>query len=114
MIEVLRQHILTRLGPHATRMDEVLEHFKCLRVERNSLLLRQGDVCSHVYYVASGCLQVYIYDSAYNETTRDIVTEDHWCSELMSFGRQIPATENIRAVEDTVLLSIGFASFQQL
>ncbi|MEO6358872.1 MAG: hypothetical protein ABIU77_24925 [Ferruginibacter sp.] len=34
-----------------------------------------------------------------NETTRDIVTEGTWRSELLSFGSGNPATENIRTVE---------------
>jgi hypothetical protein len=34
-----------------------------------------------------------------NETTRDIVIEENWCSELISFGSGKPASENIRTVE---------------
>jgi CRP-like cAMP-binding protein len=59
-------------------------------------------------------LQVYIYDTDFNETTRDIVIEDNWCSELLSFGSGNPATENIRSVEPSELFAIDRKSFQTL
>jgi CRP-like cAMP-binding protein len=114
MIEKLRQHIIDRLGTDTTHLDEVLSHFKTVKLKRNESLLRQGEICRNVYFVAKGCLQVYVFDQSANETTRDIVTENNWCSELISFSKQQPASENIRAVEPCELCAIGFSSFQQL
>ena len=49
-----------------------------------------------------------------NETTRDIVLEGTWCSELLSFGSGNPASENIKTVEPCDLLAIDKQSFQTL
>jgi len=114
MIDILRQHIITRLGSNTNKLDEVLSHFKLIKAKRNELLLRQGDICRYVYFVAEGCLQVFVYDNDANETTRDLVIEDNWCSELISFGSGNPAAENIRAVEPSVLLAINRQGFQQM
>ena len=114
MIDSLRSHLTSRLGGHTGQLDAVLSHFRHVRFQRGEQLLRQGDVCNHVWFIAAGCLQVYVYDSSYNETTRDIVLEDNWCSELISFSQRVPATENIRAIEDTDLLAISQPSFQAL
>jgi CRP-like cAMP-binding protein len=114
MLDTLRQHIIAKLGRQPEQLDEVLGHFHHLHVRRNDQVLRQGEVCASVYFVVSGCLQVFVYDSNYNETTRDIVLENQWCSELMSFGGQKPAAENIRAIEDTDLLAINFRDFETL
>jgi CRP-like cAMP-binding protein len=114
MIEKLRNHLLTRLGPSPSSLDVVISRFSSTRAMRGQQLLRQGDVCNRVYFVASGALQVFVYDGQFNETTRDIVLEDSWCSELMSFGQRKPATENIRAIEDCELLAIDYDSFQAL
>lgn len=112
MIELLRKHITTRLGNDLDNLDKVLSNFKQITTKRNEQLLQQGDTCKYVYFVAKGCLQVYVYDKDFNETTRDIVTEDNWCSELLSFGSGNPATENIRTVEPCELLAIDRKSFQ--
>lgn len=114
MIDVLRNHITSRLGNDLDNLDKVLAAFKHIRVKRNEQLLQQGDTCKYVYFVAKGCLQVYVYDNDLNETTRDIVVEDNWCSELLSFGSGNPAAENIRAVEPGELFAIDRQSFQTM
>lgn len=114
MIDVLRTHIINRLGKDIDNLDKVLASFKHIRIKRNKQLLRQGDTCKDVYFIAKGCLQVYVYDKEFNETTRDIVTEDNWCSELVSFGSGKPAAENIRSVEPCELFAIDRQSFQIL
>lgn len=114
MIEVLRKHISNRLGNDLDNLDMVLAAFKHVRTKRNAQLLRQGEICRYVYFIAKGCLQVYVYDNELNETTRDIVIEDNWCSDLVSFGSGKPATENIRTVEPCELFAIDRASFQTM
>jgi CRP-like cAMP-binding protein len=114
MIEVLRNHITNRLGSDLDNLEKVLEAFKPITTKRNEQLLVQGDVCKHVYFVAKGCLQVYVFDKDFNETTRDLVVEDNWCSELLSFGSGNPATENIRTVEPCELFAIDRQSFQKM
>lgn len=114
MIEVLRNHIINRLGPDTENLDNVLSVFRHISVKRNEQLLVQGEICKYVYFIAKGCLQVYVYDKDMNETTRDIVIEDHWCSELVSFGSGNPSTENIRAVEPCELFAIDRQNFQQM
>jgi CRP-like cAMP-binding protein len=111
MIGRLQAHIESRLGSNTDQLDTVLEQFRHISVKRNTILLREGEVCKNVYFVAKGCLQVYVYDSEMNETTRDIILENNWCSELMSFGSGMPATENIRAVEPSELLAIDRKGF---
>lgn len=112
MIEVLRNHITSRLGSDIDNLDKVLSSFKPIKTKRHEQLLKQGEICKYVYFIAKGCLQVYIYDKDFNETTRDIVVEDNWCSELLSFGTGNPATENIRTVEPCELLAIDRQNFQ--
>lgn len=114
MIEVLKKHITNRLGNDLDNLDMVLSSFKHIKAKRNQHLLQQGDVCKYVYFIAKGCLQVYVYDKDFNETTRDIIIEDNWCSELLSFGSGKPALENIRTVETCELFAIDRPTFQKL
>lgn len=114
MIEVLSNHITSRLGNDLDNLEKVLSSFIHISTKRNEQLLQQGDTCKYVYFIAKGCLQVYAYDKDFNETTRDIVIEDNWCSELMSFGSGKPANENIRTVEPCELFAIDRQSFQKM
>lgn len=109
---VLEQHIINRLGKHPDNLDLVLSQFQLISKKRNEDLLIQGEVCNYVYFIAKGCLQVYVFDSDMNDTTRDLIIEDNWCSELISFGSGKPASENIRTVEPSELLAISREGFQ--
>lgn len=114
MVNILREHIIRRLGKDPDHLDKVLSAFKYIKTRRNEQLLQEGEVCKYVYFIAKGCLQVYVYDKDFNETTRDIVMEDNWCSELLSFGSGKPATENIRTVEPSELFAIERQAFQNM
>lgn len=114
MIEILRNHISSRLGEDIDNLEIVLSKFKHITAKRNEELLRQGDVCKYVYFIAKGSVQVYVHDKELNETTRDIVIEDNWCSELLSFGSGNPANENIRSVEPCELFAIDRQNFQEM
>ncbi|MCE7065186.1 Crp/Fnr family transcriptional regulator [Dyadobacter sp. CY326] len=114
MVDPLSKHIISRLGDDIEHLDKVLSFFKRIEAKRGQQLLQEGEICKYVYFVAKGCLQVYVYDRNFNETTRDIVIEDNWCSELVSFGSGKPATENIQAVEPCELFAIARNDFQQL
>ena len=85
MIEVLRKHLTTRLGNDLDNLDKVLATFKQISTKRNEQLLQQGDTCKYAYFIAKGCLQVYVYDKDFNETTRDIVIEELFAIDRQSF-----------------------------
>ncbi|MBK9254540.1 MAG: cyclic nucleotide-binding domain-containing protein [Saprospiraceae bacterium] len=114
MKEYLKEHIIKRLGRDLDHLDLVLSKFKPIETKRHHQILKEGDVCKYVYFIVKGCLQVYVYDHEMNETTRDIVVENHWCSELISFGSGQPAKENIRTVEPCHLLAIDRKGFQEM
>lgn len=114
MIHLLQKDILNRLGNDPENLELVLDHFKPIQIARNEFLVKQGEVCKQVYFIAKGCLQVFVYDQDMNETTRDIAIEGTWCSELLSFGSGKPANENIKAIEPSYLITIDRAGFQNL
>jgi CRP-like cAMP-binding protein len=116
MKEILRNHIISRLGNDIDNLDLVLSHFVEIKTKRNEILVEEGKNCNYVYFIAKGCLQVYVYDKEFNEVTRDIAVEGTWCSELTSFGSGNLATENIRTIEPCELLAIdrkGFSLMMQ-
>ena len=72
MFQLLKQDIIKRVGADLDNIELVLNEFKSIKVARNEFLLKQGEVCKQVYFIAKGCLQIFVYDQDMNETTRDI------------------------------------------
>lgn len=114
MVEILKQHLIDRLGKQPDNLDLVLAKFKPIHTTRNEVILAQGNVCQYCYFVVSGCVQVFVYDTAGNESTRDVVFENNWVTELNSFGKQVPAIENLRTIEPTELLAISYEGFGEM
>ena len=46
--------------------------------------------------------------------TRDFIVEEGWVMEINSFGKQVPALENLRAIEPTSILAVNYNNFQVL
>lgn len=114
MIEKLREHIVARAGTNLVSLDLVLEAFRPMEVKKNEVLLEMGKRCTQVFFIVEGCLQLFTYDAEMNETTRDVMIEDNWCSELTSFTTGKPAIETIRALEPSKLLVIEKPDFERL
>ncbi|MEM0940826.1 MAG: cyclic nucleotide-binding domain-containing protein [Bacteroidota bacterium] len=92
----------------------VISHFKELKTKRGDHLLRQSEICKYVYYIVSGCLQVYVIDKNGNEFTRELYIEDGWATDIFGFQNQTPSSEFIKCIEPCELLRINHSSFQHL
>lgn len=114
MISVLREHILNRVGDHTDGLETVLSHFQTETFLKFTLLQEEGTICKYVYFIASGCLQHFIYTPDAEEVTNEILTENNWYADLHSFTEQIPSKEIIRALEETVVCKITLEHFQKM
>ena len=88
--------------------------FKPEFIKQNQLILRQGETCNKFYFVVDGCIRVFFTNSKGVEKTRYIMSKNHVGTALTSFITQKPSFEQIDALNDTHLLSIGHQSFYDL
>ena len=77
-------------------------------------LLAEGDICRYESYVAKGFLRSFSVDENGNEHTLHFAREDWWISDLGSYLNQEPASRNIVALENTVLLQIDLRKREEL
>lgn len=114
MLEILRQHLVDRLGAGVPQLDRVLSLAQPVHTARNASLVEEGAVCQAVYFVVQGYVQVLSTAATGEETTRDFYFENNWVSQLQSFGRQTPSPETLRTPEPSQLLAFSYASFLEL
>ena len=110
----LAQHITESLGRPPQNLDQVLPCFKEQVAQRNEHILRAGEVCRHVYYIAEGCLQVYVIDQQGKESIREFYFENQWVTDIFGFQNQTPSSEFIKCAEPCQLLKIHYDDFQVL
>ena len=81
---------------------------------KNEQVLKQGEVCSEVNFVVSGCLKISHTDRNGDEHIIMFATEDWWVSDLGSFITQTSAKYNIECLETTILSYIKHTDIEQL
>lgn len=82
--------------------DQISNCFHQRTLKKNEILLQEGKICKHLYFVESGLLRFY-FNKEGNEITK-FFTEAPYCfTSQLSFTTQKPATENIQAIEKSVI-----------
>ncbi len=84
----------------------VVEHFK-----KNEVVLKEGDVCKKLYFVAKGIARFYQLAEG-EERTYVFRPEGAFCNDLDSFLKQIPSLNSISAIGNTIVLSITYENLQ--
>jgi CRP-like cAMP-binding protein len=78
------------------------------------MLLLQGEVCKHYYFVNKGCLRLFTVNKEGVEGTRYFAFEGAFGTALPSLIEQTPAFEYVQTIEKSELLAISRDSFFHL
>ncbi|MFN0256764.1 Crp/Fnr family transcriptional regulator [Pedobacter ureilyticus] len=74
-----------------------------------TILLRPGEICRRIYFVSRGLIRVYHIDSSGRERTIIFMGPGELAVDIASFYDQIPATEYLETVQDTVIQSLTWS-----
>ncbi|MES2850246.1 MAG: Crp/Fnr family transcriptional regulator [Bacteroidota bacterium] len=88
----------------------VTELFHPRLYRKRQYALQEGDVCTQMLFVVSGCLRMYKIDEQGNTHILQFATENYWINDLGSFHSEKASALNIDALEDTTLLQISHSN----
>jgi CRP/FNR family transcriptional regulator, anaerobic regulatory protein len=93
-----------------THLNEVIVREE---IKRKEYLLREGETCRKLYFIEKGLLR-----SCYTHEGLEICAwfgkERELFTEIKSFFNQQPTTENIQALEPSIVHSINYNSLQNI
>jgi CRP-like cAMP-binding protein len=104
MFSLLRAHIEKRVHLTDEEFEIATKFFEPKKLRKNQFLLNEGEVCTHIGFVNSGCMREYTIDSKGNEHIIQFAIEDWWVSDLNSFLSGLPAEYNVDALQDSEIL----------
>jgi CRP-like cAMP-binding protein len=84
-----------------------------MEFKKETILLQEGKVCRHLYFLESGLLRFFILKNG-NDVTKYFTDVPYCFTSIKSFEAQKPATESIETLEDTILWAMTFESVQSL
>jgi len=114
MHQILKNSFAGHLNLTDDEWAFALSHYKPKITKRNEILLNQGDISQYLYFVAKGCLRVYLIDAAGNESTRFLIFEGRMGTAFPSFVLQQPSVAAIQSIEASEVLMISYHDYQLL
>jgi len=86
-------------------ISAIIQCFHPKRILKGGYFVEEGKTSRHLGFVEKGFLQYYVNIDGEEKTTYS-AGENNFVASLISFLKQVPAKENIRALVDTDLLII--------
>ncbi len=107
-------NLLDQIKPMRAALKEAIaDHFEFAEIEKGKVLLKEGNVCTHVLFLANGLLRSY-HNIGEKEITSRIMFTNHVVISPGSFFTQTPATESIEALCNCHVASMSFHDLQKI
>lgn len=103
-MDLLKAHIGKRIRLAEGDFEQCREFFVEKKIRKRQFLLQEGEVSRAIAFVTEGCLRSYTVDRKGEEHIIQFAIPDWWISDLQSFLTGVPATYNIDALQDSVVL----------
>ncbi len=91
----------------------VEKHLVRMEVKKETMILEEGKICRHLYFLESGLLRFFILKNG-NDITKYFTDIPYCFTSIQSFEAQIPAKESIETLEDTVLWAMTSENVRSL
>jgi CRP-like cAMP-binding protein len=93
--------------------ESIAACFQEKTLEKEAILLEEGKICRHLWFIERGLLHFFIQKNGENSTK--FFTEAPYCfTSQASFNAQKPATESIQAIEKSVIYQAHYDKIQDL
>ena len=89
------------------------EHAYSVFFNKGELLLEEGQVCEHIYFIRKGVVRGFIKEGKKDITTW-ITAEGEMVSSILSFEEKGSAIENMQAIEDCEMLALTLVDLEKL
>jgi CRP-like cAMP-binding protein len=109
-----KENITKKFALSPENMDRLIQAFKLVKVKRKQFVIQPGFVPRHRLYVLKGAFRSYVVDEKGVDHTIQLAIEDWWISDYNSYIYQVPATQFVEALENSVVFQIDHESEQKL
>lgn len=81
--------------------------------QKNELILTQGSVCNHFYFLEKGLVRFFVWKEG-ADVTKFFTMAPYCFTSSCSFRNRRPALENIQAIEETIVWQVTLAKADEL
>ncbi|MCE7053444.1 Crp/Fnr family transcriptional regulator [Algoriphagus sp. AGSA1] len=92
----------------------VLEHFQKRHLKKHQIVLHEGDLAQHEYFVLDGLMRVTKLDSNGKEHIVQFGMENQWITDSEAYHKQSAASLTIDCLENTTAFSLTLAQREKM
>ncbi len=107
----LKRYLEENTALNQDDIEKLAALFKFRKVKRNEILEKEGQICTHFYFVSTGCLRLYEIDKKGNEITGKFALENSIISAITSFITQKKSLDYLIAHEPSEIFIISRKDF---
>ncbi len=97
------------------REEEVLNnHLETWQLKKKEMILEEGKICRHQYYVEKGCLRMYFINKKGIEQITQFALDGWWISDFRSLMNSSPSEYYIQTIEESRIIGIDNDSMNRL
>jgi CRP-like cAMP-binding protein len=97
----------------ASDWEKISTLVKSRQIAKGAILLEEGKICRHLYFLEKGLLRYYLMKDG-NDITKFFTDAPYTFTSQVSFTAQLPAKESIEALEDCILCEMTLESANML
>lgn len=95
------------------QLQNLLSHFTEVPFQKGDFLMREGQVCKHIYFVKNGMVKICSFNND-REFIMRFLPENTFFTALESFNDQAPSHFHIKALENGGVLKLHRDKMEQL
>ncbi len=114
MFTALFQHIEKFITLEPSEIDTLESYLSLSCIKKKDHVLKEGQVCDTMYFIAKGCMRQYIINSRGSEQTLQFGIENWWITDYLSYHNHVPSHFYIQAVENTEVIAIEKSVLESL
>lgn len=103
-MQYLREQLQSLVALTDAECDHFFRQLIPKKYKRHELLLREGEVCKHVFFIVSGMTRYFYTNESGAEQTGQFFFETSWYTDYDSFLTGKPSDQSLQALEKSELL----------
>jgi CRP-like cAMP-binding protein len=110
----INENFVEHYGLSNADLELTMKSYAPGKVKAKEYFLKEGQVSDKIGFVKSGILRMFIHDEDNNDITTQFFSAGSLIISFDSFNNQVPARENIVAMEDAELMVMTYPKLQEL
>lgn len=110
----IKEFLLTLVSFSEEELKEIIPYFEIEVIKKNKLLLKEGQVCTKIYFIEQGIGRSYYLKKDGKEITQWFFDKGEFMTSADSFFKQTASLYYLEVLEDATIYSISFEKMEIL